>query len=203
MADTPTTGGGDHEPGQTGGRESWAGARAENADVRENQGQGSAESRETVDVLKHFKDANRELGLTSQEQGIYAHHLNNLAGGTGYDHGDGSRSTYFGVTVGGQDLGGDPSKTYMIPTVHDGGIVGMEEALDRARKIGADQHAAYDSPDAAKARYDQIHAYMDRDTEDHMHRNEPQDSPLRRQYLSHRSEAVADVVDKFKPLMGR
>ena len=99
-------------------------------------------------------------GLTSQEQNLYAHHLNNLTHG-GYVLQDRGRSvsTVLNTTVE-QD-----GKTYIVPTVWNGQQVSPGEAISRAKRIGLEQFPSYSSENEANARYDQLHAMMAKDVE--------------------------------------
>lgn len=126
-------------------------------------GGSEAGDQPTADHLKHFNDAHDSLQLTPQEMELYMHHLKNLWGGKGYTHQDGSVSTLFAETQGPKD-----GPTYITPRVHDGRIVSPDEAWDMAKEKGLDSHPSYDSPEAAKSRYDLMHNFMDHDVEDHI-----------------------------------
>lgn len=107
---------------------------------------------------QNYEAATRELKLTPQEQYAYEHHLANLAKG-GVRHPDGSVSSFFNIT---QEING---RTYIFPTVWDNQIIDPHEAADRAVAVGLDKWPSYDNEDAANARYDAMHSYMERDTQ--------------------------------------
>lgn len=125
-------------------------------------GDDSPRGQEAASRQQHLNSATRELGLSDQEKFLYEHHLDNLHAGLGYHHQDGSISTVLGTTVGIGD------RTYMIPRVHERAIVPVGEAVDIARMRGLSNYPSYDSPEQARARYDKMHEYMDRDVRDHI-----------------------------------
>lgn len=102
--------------------------------------------------------AQTELNMTPEERALYDRHLGNLYGKGGVDNPDGSRSTLYQANV---DIDG---KSYNIPTVYDGKIIPVDEAVARAKAQGLDKFPSYPTPDAAEARYMQMHDYMDKDT---------------------------------------
>ena len=110
----------------------------------------------------NLKAADAALQLTPQEKALYKRHLTNLVGGGGVDNPDGSRSTLFQMSVG---IGG---KTYNIPTVWDGKILSSDDALNRAKQEGLDKFPAYSSEDEAESRYNQMHSFMEKDTEQYL-----------------------------------
>lgn len=102
--------------------------------------------------------ARRDLKLTPQEEALYRRHLGNLAGPGGVDNKDGSRSSLFALTAGFGD------RTYTIPTVHEGKILDPDAAIAAAKREGLDTFPSYASQAEAKARYDALHGYMEKDT---------------------------------------
>lgn len=120
--------------------------------------------------------AQQALQLSPQEQALYQRHLTNLTGPGGVDNPDGSRSTLYQSV---QEHGG---KFYNVPTVWDGKRetepytrgngtvmdVPNSTALANVDKAGWDTFPAYATPEAADARYDQMHGYMDADTAAYM-----------------------------------
>lgn len=106
----------------------------------------------------NFSAANAALKMTPQEQELYLRHLTNLNGPGGVDNPDGSRSTLYQESV---EVGG---KTYNIPTVYDGKILPPKEALAKAKAYGIEKFPSYPDEATAEARYQQMHAYMDKDT---------------------------------------
>jgi len=103
-------------------------------------------------------DADAAMKLTPQERSLYQRHLTNLTGPGGVDNPDGSRSTLFQATV---DHDG---KTYAIPTVWDGKILSVDQAVERVRAEGWDKFPAYKNPEEAEARYQKMHGFMEQDT---------------------------------------
>jgi len=107
----------------------------------------------------NFAAASSDLGLTPQEQNIYQHHLNNLNGAGKVTNSDGSVSTVYQAVVQGPD-----EKYYNIPTVWDGKILPVPDAVQRATQNGWNQWPSYSSADEADARYEKMHDYMGEDT---------------------------------------
>lgn len=107
--------------------------------------------------------ADAALGMTPQEKNLYQRHLSNLRGAGGVDNPDGSRSSLYQTTV---TL--DNGRAYTIPTVWDGKILPPREAMDRAAKEGWDRFPSYASVDEAEARYQQLHGYMEMDTQQYL-----------------------------------
>jgi hypothetical protein len=109
----------------------------------------------------NLEAADKALHLTPQERALYERHLTNLVGPGGVNNPDGSRSTLFQTSF------ETDGKTYNVPTVYDGRILKPDDAIERARKEGLDKFPSYASEDEAEARYQQMHNYMERDTEQH------------------------------------
>ncbi len=109
-------------------------------------------------VMDNFDAANRDLGMTPQEQDLYKRHLKNLYGPGGVDNPDGSRSTLYQMST---EING---RTYNLPTVYDGKKVSPDEAAARADAQGIDTFPSYASEEEAEKRYDDMHKYMDQDT---------------------------------------
>jgi hypothetical protein len=110
----------------------------------------------------NYAQATADLQLTPQERSLYERHLTNLNGPGGVDNPDGSRSTLYQANI------EHNGKNYNIPTVYDGKIVPVPEAAARAQAQGWNNFPSYDTPEAAEARYQQMHKYMDADTAEHM-----------------------------------
>jgi hypothetical protein len=106
----------------------------------------------------YMQQAEDELKLNPAERALYRRHLTNLHGKGGVDNEDGTRSTLYQTTV---QLG---NKTYLIPTVWDGKVLPVREAVDRVRQVGWDKFPAYATLAEAEKRYDQLHTYMQLDT---------------------------------------
>lgn len=111
----------------------------------------------------NFYDAKRDLNLTPQEQDFYSRHLSNLYGPGGVDNPDGSRSTLYQTTIEGPD-----DLAFTIPTVWNGRILSVPDAINEVRKVGIDAFPSYPTVDDAENRYGQLHRYMERDTGDYL-----------------------------------
>jgi hypothetical protein len=98
-------------------------------------------------------------GLTSQEQNLYQHHLNNLTHGGYVQQQGGGISTIRNITIE-QD-----GRTYVIPTVWNGREVSPQLATQFAKQKGLNQFPSYSSREEAEARYNQLHSMMDRDVD--------------------------------------
>lgn len=110
-----------------------------------------------ADDSDNFGMAIREMGLTPQEQNLYAMHLYNLSLG-GVKQPNGATSTLLQAGIQGPD-----GRQYNIPTVWDAKILPIEDAIKKAREKGLDYFPSYDNPDQAEERYQQMHDYMERD----------------------------------------
>jgi hypothetical protein len=106
----------------------------------------------------NFAAATQTMSLTPQEQALYQRHLTNLYGPGGVTNANGSRSTLFQASV------EHEGKTYNIPTVWDGKILPVDQALKRVEAEGWDKFPAYSSEQEAETRYQRMHAFMDEDT---------------------------------------
>lgn len=126
---------------------------------------------------QHYKEANEAMGFTQQEGDLYKRHLFNLYGSGGVDNPDGSRSSLY------QAVQEHKGKYYNIPTVWDGKIetekwnrpadnktfdVPNSTALGNVAKEGWDRFPSYSTPQEADERYDQMHQFMEQDTQDYM-----------------------------------
>jgi hypothetical protein len=98
------------------------------------------------------------LKLNPQEMALYQRHIANLTGSGGVDHPNGDRSTIYQSSV---ERGG---KTYNIPTVWDGKILPVDEAIKRVAAEGWDKFPSYKDENQAETRYQQMHSFMDEDT---------------------------------------
>jgi muramidase (phage lysozyme) len=114
----------------------------------------------------NLQAADAAMKLTPQEKALYQRHLTNLTGPGGVDNPDGSRSTLFQTTV------EHDGKFYTIPTVYDGKILWDKNAPDKAAaavaktaQIGWDKFPSYKTEDQAEARYQQMHTFMEKDTQ--------------------------------------
>lgn len=112
----------------------------------------------------HQRDQNywaalHELNLTPQEQHVYNHHRANFDKG-GVPHPDGSISTFLNFTT------GIDGKQYVLPRVWDNQILEEDQAVQRAKAEGLDKWPTYPTYQDAEKRYQQIHSYMERDTQD-------------------------------------
>jgi hypothetical protein len=117
----------------------------------------------------HMGEANSALRLTPQEQALYQRHFSNLygPGGVTNDGSDpnlprGSRSTLYQSSV------EHDGKTYNIPTVWDGKVLSIDESVKRVQAEGWDKFPSYGSEAEAEARYQKMHDFMDKDTEEYL-----------------------------------
>lgn len=116
--------------------------------------------------VSNLAAADRDLHLTPEEKSLYQRHLTNLTGPGGVDNPDGTRSTLFQTTV------EHDGKFYTIPTVWDGKILWDKNAADpaaaaieRVKQTGWDKFPSYATEAEAEARYQKMHAYLEKDTE--------------------------------------
>src|SRR5258708_7302036 len=118
--------------------------------------------------MTNYKTAVQQMQLNPQEQALYQMHLENLHGAGGVDNPptaenpQGSRSTLYQTTV---EIDG---KTFVIPTVWNGQIVSPAQAVQLAQQKGLDTFPSYASDQEAEARYQQMHAFMEKDTAAYM-----------------------------------
>ena len=122
---------------------------------------------------ENYDAANAALQLTPQEQALYQRHLSNLWGNGGVTNQDGSRSSLYqmGVT-------GPGGLTYNLPTVYNGQILSPDSAIQQAAKQGWNTFPSYPTSDAAEARYQAMHNYMDRDTGNYLAIARPDGAPF-------------------------
>lgn len=113
-----------------------------------------------VDRYKNFRMAQNNLRLNKRETRLYERHLKNLWGDGGVSGGvEGSRATLLTATI------EEDGRHYVIPTVWDGKVLSVDEAVKRARKEGLRRFPAYSSDRKAQARYNAMHEFMDMDGE--------------------------------------
>lgn len=111
--------------------------------------------------------ANAALTLTPEERALYELHLGNLYGQGGIDQPGGARSTVLITRV---EIDG---RTYLMPTVFGGrqlrpGTPEFRAAIEAAGGPGA--FPSYATDDEAKTRYDRLHEYFERDTQEYQRR---------------------------------
>lgn len=111
-------------------------------------------------LYTNARSADGDLKLTPEEKNLYDTHLRNLIGPGGVDNEDGSRSTVKSMMVEFDD------RTFVLPTVYNGKILDQDEAIAKAKEIGLDKFPSYGSQEEAEKRYDQLHKYMEKDTND-------------------------------------
>ena len=107
-----------------------------------------------------FENAVQQLGLSPQEQNLYWHHLGNLHGEGKVVQPNGDISTVLQAVT-----SGPGGLYYSIPTVWDGKALDIEAARQRAAQQGWSNFPAYSTSEQADLRYDQMHQFMDHDTE--------------------------------------
>lgn len=111
--------------------------------------------------MANFNAAHEALKMTAEEQDLYRRHLENLGAG-GVKNADGSTSTLFQTSF------EQNGKVYNIPTVWQTSagkpvIVPPQQAIKLANMEGIDKFPSYPSTDAAEARYEEMHKFMERD----------------------------------------
>ena len=105
----------------------------------------------------NLKRADKILKLSPEEKALYQRHLTNMAKTQGGIQNGDKKSSLLATTV---EVDG---KTYVIPTVRDGKILPTKEAVDAAAAEGFDKYPSYPDEVTAKARYDKVHDFMERD----------------------------------------
>ena len=133
-------------------------------------------------------DAKRDLGLNAQEQNLYRFHLSNLSGFGKVQNADGTISTIRDVTV------ERDGRTYVIPSIWEGRQLPADQAIARAGAQGWDKWPSYDSQQAADARYESIHRYMDRDVQAFQQGPTPGDLTV-----AGVDKLVTEIEDQFLP----
>jgi hypothetical protein len=120
-------------------------------------------------ITQNLRAADKALKMTPEERDLYMRHLVNLWSDDGVDNPDGSRSTLY------QTVMKHDGKYYNVPSVWEGKkLTGADGKPDDAairqkvEETGWHHFPAYDDPDAADARYEQMHGHMERDTADYM-----------------------------------
>jgi hypothetical protein len=111
--------------------------------------------------LRPIDQAQQTMQLTPQERALFERHLDNLRGPGKVVNPDGSISTLYQM-----DVAGPEKRVYNIPSVYDGQIVSPDEAKTRAGQYGWNFFPSYATSDEAKARYQQMHSYMDQDVQE-------------------------------------
>jgi muramidase (phage lysozyme) len=126
---------------------------------------GRQPARGGTPFVSNLAAADQAMHLTPEEKSFYQRHLSNLTGPGGVDNPDGTRSTLFQTTA------EHDGKFYTIPTVYDGKILWDPNAPDkaaaakaRAAEIGWDKFPSYKTEAEAEARYQQMHAFIEKDT---------------------------------------
>lgn len=112
-------------------------------------------------LYSNAQAAESELKLTPEEKNLYDTHLRNLIGPGGVDNADGSRSSVKSMMVEFDD------RTFVLPTVYGGKILDKDEAIAKAKEIGLNKFPSYDSQEEAEKRYDQLHKFMEKDTQNY------------------------------------
>jgi hypothetical protein len=115
---------------------------------------------------EHEEEADEDMGLSPEERSLYERHLMNLSGPGGVDNPDGSRSTIYNTTT------ERDGRTYVIPTIYNGRAVHPDHAAELAEQQGLHNFPSYPSEREADDRYQRMHGYMERDTQDRMGRQQ-------------------------------
>ena len=108
----------------------------------------------------NLPQAEAAMNLSPQEQALYMRHVLNMLSPGGVNLPGGARASLMQIGVGAN------GREYNIPSVYEGRIVPVPEAMDRARAQGLDKFPSYNTVDEAEGRYQQMHDYMDRDVGD-------------------------------------
>lgn len=111
--------------------------------------------------MANFNAAHEALKMTPEEQDLYQRHLENLKAG-GVKNANGSTSTLFQTSF------EQNGKVYNIPTVWQTAagkpvIVPPQQAIKLANMEGINKFPSYPTTDEAEARYDAMHAFMEKD----------------------------------------
>jgi len=110
--------------------------------------------------------ADAAMSLTPEEKYLYQTHLQNLYGAGKVVHPGGDISTLLQMS-----FEGPGGKTYSIPTVWGGQALKPGDAIRMAERTGGlDRFPSYATGDEAEARYQQLHDYLGRDTQEFMAR---------------------------------
>jgi len=115
----------------------------------------------------YMAEADAAMNLTPEEKYLYQTHLQNLYGTGKVVHPDGSISSLLQMS-----FEGPGGKTYSIPTVWGGQALQPREAIGMAERTGGlDRFPSYATSDEAEARYQQLHDYLGRDTQEFIARS--------------------------------
>ena len=126
----------------------------------------------------NLPQAEAAMNLSPQEQALYMRHITNLYGPGGVDNPptpdnpQGSRSTLY------QSVEPHNGRYYNIPTVWNGAKetqpyrradgtfvdIANQTALNNVAEAGWNTFPSYSTPEAADARYERMHVFMDQDT---------------------------------------
>lgn len=101
--------------------------------------------------------ADQALKLTPQEKYLWHHHADNLSQG-GVRQRDGGISTILAITT---EIDG---KAYILPTIWDNKPLEPDQAIERAKAEGLDKFPSYATEAEAKARYDEMHKFLDKES---------------------------------------
>ncbi len=112
-----------------------------------------------INPNRNMTAANTAMRLTPQEMALYQHHLDNLQKG-GVQNPNGSTSTLYQLSF------DENGKTYNIPTIYGNTKLSPDDAIAFARKIGLDKFPSYGSGFQAENRYQRMHNYLERDTDE-------------------------------------
>lgn len=151
---------------------------------------------EASNKAPNLSAADRTMKLSPEEKNLYQTHLANLESKGGIDNPDGSRSTLSQATI------EHDGKVYSVPTVFNGKRLDKREDIVAAvDKVGWDKFPAYATAEEAQARYDKLHGFMEKDTEDYMKRTNPDAVPDRTAWhdgTNYREDAP-QAAEKAKP----
>lgn len=110
-------------------------------------------------AVSNLHAADAALSLTPQEKFLYQQHLGHLAGQDGgvIRQPNGATSTLLQTS---QEHEG---RFYNVPTVWSGAEHSEDQAVQHAAQVGWDKYPSYSTREAAEARYQQMHPFMERD----------------------------------------
>jgi hypothetical protein len=127
---------------------------------------------------ENLNAADAAMQLTPQEKFLYQMHLKKMTGPGGVDNSDGSRSTLL------QAVEEHNGRYYNVPTVWNGKIetqkftqpgtgkifdIPNRTAMENIERTGWDKFPSYATPEEADARYEKMHAYLEKDTGAYLH----------------------------------
>jgi hypothetical protein len=108
------------------------------------------------------------MNLTPQEQFLYNWHVNNVTGrngGKSFKQPNGATSTVLQMVEPSEVFGLNDGRWRNIPSVWDGKPHTEDQAIEHAKRIGIGKWPSYATQKEAQDRYDQMHAFMEKDVQ--------------------------------------